>query len=618
MSNFNFTFQPGMSSEQILGFEMAGRIWSQYIDDDAVFNIDVAITDALPSSVVGGALPVYVSTNMATVQAALNQDATSSDDGVAIANLNTIPTSSGETQYRAILNGNQYQSSNLTITQANAKALGLQSLVPSNSTDGYVLFNGLNDSNYSWDYDFSRTSATSDQQLDFLGMALHELGHVMGFVSGIDSIDNTKTQTNQQPAPQFSLLGLGSRLLGFGNRRNTITQNTTNQVNLSQTSVFDLFRYSTQSANVKAQELTQGKAAYFSIDGGKTSIAPLSTGFVESSNGVAGYQASHWGSATPTKPDLRLGFPSLFDIVTNPFRSVFNLAGAVLSLPGALLGGQFSTVAQNSSQLAKSLGIMDPALVPGTRSSISALDLQALDVIGYDLSKATVLPLDYGTLLQNSQTTLSQTTSGSTGAAEDRGTNTGSTVSNQQASTDDELLERRLSQVSTRRAVFFQEVDTSASTLSSIELKPAAQLPDISLNSGNSGTLLNAGTTSASKILSTAVDENQLGKEIENDELLSSGSTLQSSEQRLQTSDNQTLSNTTQWERDSLAGTDDSVYVKDRPFQTSWQVLFGVSDNYLSGRNGTGAWMFNQSSNPLLLNLEAASSLTRSSLISWR
>ena len=74
----------------------------------------------------------------------------------------------------------------------------------------------------------------------------------------------------------------------------------------------------------------------------------------------------------------------------------------MLSLPGALLGGQFSTVAQNSSQLAKSLGIMDPALVPGTRSSISALDLQALDVIGYDLSKATVLPLDYGTLLQNS------------------------------------------------------------------------------------------------------------------------------------------------------------------------------------------------------------------------
>ena len=90
----------------------------------------------------------------------------------------------------------------------------------------------LNDSNYSWDYDFSRTSATSDQQLDFLGMALHELGHVMGFVSGIDSIDNTKTQTNQQPAPQFSLLGLGQQ--AFGDSvivRNTITQNTTNQVN---------------------------------------------------------------------------------------------------------------------------------------------------------------------------------------------------------------------------------------------------------------------------------------------------------------------------------------------------------------------------------------------------
>ena len=59
MTNFNFTFQPGTSSEQIIGFEMAGRIWSQYLQDDAAFNVHVLATDSLPPTIIGGAVPEF-------------------------------------------------------------------------------------------------------------------------------------------------------------------------------------------------------------------------------------------------------------------------------------------------------------------------------------------------------------------------------------------------------------------------------------------------------------------------------------------------------------------------------------------------------------------------------
>ncbi len=440
MTNFNFTFQPGMSSEQIIGFEMAGRIWSEYIQDDTVFNIHVALTDELPSEVIGGALPAYVTTDLETVQTALAQDATSIDDAVAIANLNTITASNGDTQYSALLNGTEYQASDLTITQANAKALGLESLVSPNSLDGYIIFNDLDDSLYSWNYDFPRTSTFSNLELDFLGMALHELGHIMGFISGVDSIEDTANQTNQQPS-LFNLFGLFDSQNQAGN-----------QVDLSQTSLLDLFRYSDRSASLNAQELTAGEAAYFSIDGGQTAIAPLSIGQFEEGGQVQGYQASHWGGSTTNSEPL-LDIPSPFEFITNPFASIFNLASDILLFPVNLLNGQFTTILPTSSQVPIPLGVMDPALVPGNRSNISDLDRQALDVIGYDISD-TVSPLDYANLLQETQASLTQFESDIT-----------SLLVMEQSITfddfdDDDLIERRRSSVRTRQQIFFQEVDT--------------------------------------------------------------------------------------------------------------------------------------------------------------
>ncbi|MGK7892729.1 MAG: hypothetical protein AB4372_03535 [Xenococcus sp. (in: cyanobacteria)] len=39
--DFNFTFAPGVSLEQQIGFEIAGEFWSQQLADNATINIFV-------------------------------------------------------------------------------------------------------------------------------------------------------------------------------------------------------------------------------------------------------------------------------------------------------------------------------------------------------------------------------------------------------------------------------------------------------------------------------------------------------------------------------------------------------------------------------------------------
>ncbi len=54
--DFNFSFAPGVTDDQILGFELAGEMWSQHLGDsrmklqsgkDFTVNIHVKITDSL-------------------------------------------------------------------------------------------------------------------------------------------------------------------------------------------------------------------------------------------------------------------------------------------------------------------------------------------------------------------------------------------------------------------------------------------------------------------------------------------------------------------------------------------------------------------------------------------
>jgi hypothetical protein len=158
-------------------------------------------------------------------------------------------------------NDGDANNSNVRLTTANAKALGYTF---GSGSDATITFGN----SFSWDYDTS--NGVSPGSYDFVGIAIHEIGHALGFISGVDILDG-----NSPPN--------GGPLLD-----STFTY----------VSSLDLFRYSADSyANGVIDWTASTTAKYFSIDEGATNLGGFSTG----KNFGDGRQASHW------KDNLGLG-----------------------------------------------------------------------------------------------------------------------------------------------------------------------------------------------------------------------------------------------------------------------------------------------------------------------
>ena len=145
--------------------------------------------------------------------------------------------------------------------------------------DASISFSSL----YSWDFDPSDGIGAGLQ--DFVGVTIHEMGHALGFVSGVDDVDYFISHP----------LDLDGYAIF---------------------SVLDLFRYSAPGT----LDLSVGAASYFSLDGGVTSLGLVSTG--SAVNGGDGWQASHWkdnlglGIMDPTaKPAGQANTPTALDLV---------------------------------------------------------------------------------------------------------------------------------------------------------------------------------------------------------------------------------------------------------------------------------------------------------------
>jgi hypothetical protein len=177
------------------------------------------------------------------------------------------------------------------MTTANAKALGFGVTAAS---DAQITFSNQ----FDWDYDTS--DGVTAGFFDFVGIATHEIGHALGFISGVDVLDGNSPPVNGPfRDDQFTFV-----------------------------SSLDLFRYSTASAAEGVIDWTASTTdKYFSLDQGATAIASFSTG----RNFGDGQQASHWKDS---------------------------------------LG----------------IGIMDPTAAPGEFLSVTANDLLAFDVIGWNVA----------------------------------------------------------------------------------------------------------------------------------------------------------------------------------------------------------------------------------------
>jgi hypothetical protein len=268
---FNFTPAAGTSQQAIDGFATAGSLWSSLFTDNVTVNVNINFT-ALGAGTLGEASSTTQSFGYDRVYGALNNDRTSADDNTAVNSLSKAPTfnmllnrtanspngAGSATPY--LDNNGDANNKTVNLTTANAKALGL--IANGNNNDASISFNNA----FNWD--FNRNDGISGGAFDFIGIAAHELGHSLGFLSGVDTLD--------------------------GNASGTFY----NDSQLTYVSPLDLLRYSTDSKNANAIDWTADpRDKYFSIDGGATNIAAFATGDVFGD----GRQASHW------KDNLGLG-----------------------------------------------------------------------------------------------------------------------------------------------------------------------------------------------------------------------------------------------------------------------------------------------------------------------
>ena len=293
-------------SQAEVGFLAAAALWSSYLGDPVNVRLNVGFSP-LGASILGQTGSNTRVVSYAAVRSRLIADQASASDSTAVAHLQAGPSLSFVTNNsagtRILDNDGSANNTYLDVSTANLRALGITVDANGTAVDDGVTADASITFNSSFTFDFNPADGISPGAIDFVGVAFHEIGHALGFFSGVDTVD------------YYSGSGPGAPL------------------NLNPYAIFsvlDLYRYSLGAVTPVA-DLSYGGTTYFSINGGATNLGLFSTGSFQGD----GRQASHW------KDNL-------------------------------------------------GLGIMDPTSAPaGQANVITSLDIQAMDVIGWNLASSS-------------------------------------------------------------------------------------------------------------------------------------------------------------------------------------------------------------------------------------
>jgi hypothetical protein len=365
----SFSTQPN-GAAALYAFQKAANYWNTVLTNNTTLVFDVSYAQ-LATNIIGSTGSNGIDVTTRSVYQGLATNAATALDAVTVPNLHPL-TAAGGVGYRqpapnTLFPGSTTNGLGLNTTPgsvydnddtvnntiiaantANAKVLGIAfnaaDTYNGNGSDASITFSSA------FNFDFNPTDGVGSGKQDFVSVAVHEMGHALGFVSGADTYDyfanpNGPCDTAPACAP--------------------VVGNTLNFDNFSILSVWDLFRYSTNgpansgfdpATGQRYLQLDPNRGAGFSIDGvnlfnptGPGGFANLSTGQF---NGD-GSQASHWKDSA--------GF---FD-VNNCFVSN------------------------------QQIGIMDPTSGSCQMGYVTANDLAAFDAMGYNLNFNILNNLNY-------------------------------------------------------------------------------------------------------------------------------------------------------------------------------------------------------------------------------
>ncbi len=309
--DFDFEQQPGMPQEVVDGFVRAGELWQDLLDDEITVNVSIGFEQLSPG-VLGSTGSNRVAVTYTEFVNAIGAQPQSADDTSAGQSLQAVPAfqllinrtsdnPAGPGSAQTFLDDNgSANNTTVRLTRANARALGLLAATASGS-DASITFS----SDFNWDFD--PDDGIDANHFNFVFVAAHEIGHMLGFTSGVDILDgNSPPQGGPFNSNQFTYV-----------------------------SAADLFRFSTNSVAEGAGTIdwaADNRPKFFAIDGGTTNLAEYSRG----RHFGDGQQASHWrdnqglGLMDPTVA------PGEVSQITDLDAQFFDVIGYELADDGAL------------------------------------------------------------------------------------------------------------------------------------------------------------------------------------------------------------------------------------------------------------------------------------------
>jgi hypothetical protein len=354
---------PGTQAFQ--GFTTAANFWASEIANPITIELNVGFGHLGPR-ILGQTSSTTALAPTQTVEQQLIAGASSSIDLAAVTHLpvltpSTEPGLAGlggltvitpgytdpvagtgvDTSKLVLDNNGSFNNVALSITTANAKALGFG--LPAGTIDGSIAFSS------DFNFDFNPTDGIASNAIDFVGVATHEIGHALGFISGVDIYD---------------IIGLpNGPLVGQTGCLNDVDlcENYPAQEDAFGTPL-DLFRYAKDPLGTgtgdPALTWAPGVESYFSVDGGATSLGAFSTGAF---NGDS-WQASHWKRKLPGQDALGIMDPAVsfaqLDVFTNLDFEAFDAIGYNFKFdPGA---SPFSLSTGDISRLFRTAPLPEP------------------------------------------------------------------------------------------------------------------------------------------------------------------------------------------------------------------------------------------------------------------